>query len=285
MCPPTSSAKSGALSGRGWHSHVTRASGVKSATVLPSESIAWRSIGTALAPASHSRRVSSSRASSRATSSGPSHAQLGEGGARADLDAEIGPGQAAERILVGDVVAHEDRRRGPDLVAQRIEREALVGLDDGELDHALALARVDAGEQRGALAHCGQGRGAILLRGLAVVQCGAGGLELDGDAGPGLGDGVELIGQLVSQRDRGGLERTREADVELGAVAADEVDLLGQARERGEIVQAASRDHRHAGVGERCQRAQRRDRLAPRAGLLRDVDDRRQRAVVVARDE
>ncbi len=72
MWPPTSSAKIGALSGRGWQSQVTRASGVTSATVLPSESIAWRSIGTALAPASHSRRISTSRASSRATSSGSS---------------------------------------------------------------------------------------------------------------------------------------------------------------------------------------------------------------------
>ena len=84
---------------------------------------------------------------------------------------------------------------------------------------------------------------------------------------------------------RVGGERAREADVELGAVAADEVDLLGQPRERGEIVQRATRDHGDAGVGERGERAQSRDRLAPRARVAGDVDDRCERAVVVAGDE
>ena len=199
--PPTSSAKSGALSGRGWHIHVMRASGVTSATVLPSESIAWRSIGTAFAPASQSRRVSSEAREQAGDVLRVVHAQLGERLARADLDAEVGAGEAAERVLVGDVVADEDGRGGADLVADRIEREALVGLDDGELDHALALARVHAGQRRRAVAH-GRQRGLpVLLGGLAVVQRRTRRLVLDGDTRPGSGDRVQLLGDAIAQLD------------------------------------------------------------------------------------
>ncbi len=90
-------------------------------------------------------------------------AELGERRAAADLDAEIGSGEAAERVLVGHVVADEDRGRGADLVADRIERVALVGLDDGELDHLLALAGMHARQPRRALAHrVERGRGVLL---------------------------------------------------------------------------------------------------------------------------
>ena len=205
--------------------------------------------------------------------------------ARADLDAQIGPRQAAEGILVGDVVPHEDRGRRPDLMADRVERVALVGVDDCQLDDLLALARMHAGQPRRALPHGSDDGGGVLLRGLPVVQRGACGLVLHEHAGPLGGDGVQVVGDPVAQRQRLRGQRPREADVELGAVAADQMDLLRQSRERREVVQRAARDHGHAGVAERGQRAQRRDRLAARARLARHVDDRRERAVVVARDE
>ena len=192
-------------------------------------------------------------------------AELREGDARADLDAEVGAGQAAEGVLVGHVVADEDRGGGADLMAQGIERVALVGLDDGELDHLLALARVHAGQQRRARTHGVAGGHAVRLGGLPVVQRSAGGLELDRHARPQGGDRVQLVDHAVAQRERLGRQSAREADVELGAVAADEVDLLGQARERGEVVQRAARDDRDARVGQRREGTQRGDRLALRA--------------------
>ena len=45
----------------------------------------------------------------------------------------------------------------------RVEREALVGLDHGELDHLLALARMHAGQLRRALAHGRASAAAVLL--------------------------------------------------------------------------------------------------------------------------
>ena len=117
------------------------------------------------------------------------------------------------------------------------------------------------------------------------MQRDAGRLVLDEHAGTRRRDRVQVLGHAVAQRERLGRERAGEADVELGAVAADEVDLLGQARERGEVVQRAARDHGHARVGERGERAQRGDRLAARARVAGYVDDRRERAVVVAGDE
>ena len=276
----------GALSGRGWQSQVTRASGVTSATVLPSASSAWRSIGTAFAPASHSRRLSCRRASSRATSSGPSTRWVANVGPRPTLMPRSGP---VSRLKASSSVRSSPTKIAavaPDLVAQGVERVALVGLDDRQLDDLLALARVHARQPRGALSHGRQGRGGVLLRGLPVVQGGARGLVLDDHAGRWTARCARrssVTRSRSAQRLRG--ERAREADVELGAVAADEMDLLRQSRERCEVVQRAAGDHGHAGVAERGQRAQRRDRLAARPRLAGHVDDRRERAVVVAGDE
>ena len=79
-----------------------------------------------------------------------------------DLDAEVGAREAAEGVLVGHVVADEDRGRRPDLVAERVERVALVGLDDRQLDDLLASARMHAGQQCRALAHGRECRGGVL---------------------------------------------------------------------------------------------------------------------------
>ncbi|MEZ5165304.1 MAG: rhomboid family intramembrane serine protease [Acidimicrobiales bacterium] len=81
------------------------------------------------------------------------------------------------------------------------------------------------------------------------------------------------------------VELLGESDVELRAVGADEVDLRGQPRERREVAQGASRDHGDVGLGQRGEVPQRHAGLAQREGSHRVVDDRGDRAVVVARHE
>ena len=76
-----------------------------------------------------------------------------------------------------------------------------------------------------------------------------------------------------------------EAQVELGAVAPDQVHLARQARERRQVAQRAARDHRDDGLRQRRQRADGGDGLRQRAGRRRIVDERREGAVVVAPDE
>jgi hypothetical protein len=70
--PPSRSAKTAEESGLGWHSQVTLASGVSSATVRPLDSIECRSMDTARSPNSQRRRVSSTSPSTRTASSGSS---------------------------------------------------------------------------------------------------------------------------------------------------------------------------------------------------------------------
>ena len=93
------------------------------------------------------------------------------------------------------------------------------------------------------------------------------GLRLQPDAG------------VVARRSTGSAARSRscelaqlgrepldEADVELGAVAADQVHLAGQPGERGQVAQRPAGDDRHGGLRQRGQRPDRRDRLGQRDG-------------------
>ena len=82
-----------------------------------------------------------------------------------------------------------------------------------------------------------------------------------------------------------GREPLDEPEVELGAVAADQVHLARQAGERRQVAQRAPGDHRDHGLRQRRQRTDGSDRLRQRAGGRRIVDERRERAVVVAADE
>ena len=82
-----------------------------------------------------------------------------------------------------------------------------------------------------------------------------------------------------------GREPLDEPQVELGPVAADQMHLARQARERGQVAQGAARDHRDHGLRQRRQRADGGDRLRQRARGSRIVDERREGAVVVAADE
>ena len=133
------SAKTAAESGCGWHSQITSASGVSSATVRPLASIVCRSIGTAvLAEQPVAARLEQDTPARRRRPR-VLDAVAGEGLAGADLDADVRAVQPAERVLVGHVVADEHRRRRADLVPQHVERVALVGRDHRELDDLLAL--------------------------------------------------------------------------------------------------------------------------------------------------
>ena len=82
-----------------------------------------------------------------------------------------------------------------------------------------------------------------------------------------------------------GREPLDEAEVELGAVAADEVHLARQARERRQVAERATGDDGDRGLRQRGERTDRGDRLGQRLGRGRVVDERRERAVVVAADE
>ena len=169
-------------------------------------SIACRSIGTRVGAGEPLRGGSrASRASSRATSSGLVDAVAPRAVAPGPtLMPTSGPREAAERVLVGDVVADEQHRASaPTWWRSASSAPPLSACDDRELDHALALAQVHAGQARGPVAHGRQRAPApSSLGGPAVVQRDAGRLELDGDARRGVAAiGVQLAGEPVAQRD------------------------------------------------------------------------------------
>ena len=96
----------------------------------------------------------------------------------ADLDADVGTVQPPKCLLVGHVVAEEDRGGRALLVPQDVERLALVGLNHRELQHRLALG--DLGIPRLRTRHRLLQRLVGVCRlGVAHMQRDAGGLDLD----------------------------------------------------------------------------------------------------------
>ena len=80
-------------------------------------------------------------------------------------------------------------------------------------------------------------------------------------------------------------EPTDAGRFELRAVTPDEMHLVGKPRERGEIAQRPARHHGDMGVGQHGQSTQAGDRRPKRMGVGGNVDERGDRAVVVAGDE
>ena len=187
---------------------------------------------------------------------GVGHAERGEGLAVADLDAQVRAGQPGERLLVGDVVAEEDRRRGADLVAQDVQRAALVRLDDRQLDHLLAVGGRHAFPRGRSGVDGREHPAARLVLGAAHVHRDAGRLDLERHARDVQHQLFELGLQPPVQLPRLLVERVDEADVELGAVAADEVHLGRQPRERGEVTQRAAGDDGGGGLVQTGERSE-----------------------------
>ena len=78
--------------------------------------------------------------------------------------------------------------------------------------------------------------------GVAHVQRDAGRLDLDRDAGELGGDRAERVLDPAQQRLGGIVDRVHEAGVELGTVAADQMDLGGHPRQRRQVSQRPARD-------------------------------------------
>jgi hypothetical protein len=179
-----------------------------------------------------------------------SDAELGAGLAGAGLDAQVGGGERAEGVLVGDVVADEDDGGGADALAEQAQGAALVGGQDAQLDHEDAVLDVDAGPAGRALEDGAEGVGGRGPGDVAVVKGDAGGLVLEEGAGEACGDVGEGRGEAFAEREGLGGEVRGGAQVELAAVAADELDIGGGAGEHGEVGQGPSGDD--GGVGARA---------------------------------
>ena len=213
------------------------------------------------------------------------HAVRGQRVALTDLDTQIGSVQSQERLLVGDVVAEEDRGAGPGLVTQDVERLTFVGDDHGQFDDRLALGDlypVPGGRSGAGTMQRGVGVG---LGGVAHMQRGARRLGLYRDALVVGRDRTELDDEGVEEfvGSRGDL--VHEADVELTAVTTDQVHLGRQPRQGREIAEGAAGDHGCGGAVELGQRTHGAHRVGVGAGVLRPGDDRGHAAVVVRGDQ
>ena len=170
---------------------------------------------------------------------GIGNAVRGCGGAFADLDTDVGPAEGAEAILVGHVVAEEDNRRRADLVADRLQRRAFVGLDDGHLDDVVAGPGEDVVAARWPADDLVTGG----LRGIGLHTS-----EVKGRAGWLLFDpGPVLLAEDGHLRDEAPStlvefrpEFRCESEVEFAAVASDEADLLREPREQCQISKASA---------------------------------------------
>ncbi|SUA41438.1 Uncharacterised protein [Nocardia africana] len=170
-------------------------------------------------------------------------------------------------------------------MADDVESRALVGLDDGQFDDRLALGDLDADPARRALPGLLQRAAAHLGSGVAHMQRDTGRLGLDGDAGIVVGDGRQGVAHLGQQLLGVVVDGVHEADIELRAVASDQLHLDGKPGKRREISQrAAGDDGRGRGrqAGERTQCA---DRFPMGVGLCRIGDYGRDCPVVVRSDQ
>ena len=98
-------------------------------------------------------------------------------------------------------------------------------------------------------------------------------------------DRCELLAQPIAAQFGRRVDLEGVVDVELGAVAADEVDLARQAAQHRQVPQGARADDTHVGLVERCEVAQCDNRLPGGHRPHRIAHDRRDRPVVVGRHE
>jgi hypothetical protein len=79
---------------------------------------------------------------------GGGNALLGDGGAGADFHTEVTRPKRREGLFVGLVVAEKEHRGRAVPLPEHLDRAALAGLDNPQLDHHLAGADLDPGPQR-----------------------------------------------------------------------------------------------------------------------------------------
>jgi hypothetical protein len=280
--PPTSSANTAEESIRGAQYQVTRASGVTMAAVGQHRVVGDRHRLRAGDPLGAEL---GELGEGEGHAGGVVDAEAGQCLVRADLHPDVGPAQGGEGVLVGRAVAEEEDGRRPDPVAQRLQRPALVGVDHQQLDGLVAVMGVDAVQRRRPGLDVLQRPALVLLGRPPVVEGDGRRLHLQLGAGGAGGDLGQVALDARPQVQLALGQALAEAEVELPAVAADQVDLGGQAGQPGEIPQRPARDDRHVGVGQGGQRPQRDHRVRPRRGGHRVVHDGRHGAVVVARDQ
>jgi hypothetical protein len=213
------------------------------------------------------------------------HPVRGPGRARPDLDAHVGAVQPRERPLVGHAVADHQRGARRHLGAQLVDGRALVGGEDGELHHLLAIGDRHLGPGGGTRAERVEDPRGDLRFGRSHVHGHARGFRLQPYPCLVLGDLADRGLQPRADLDQLGRQALDEPDVELGPVAAHEVYLGGESGEGGEVAQGPAGDHRDRGLRQRGQSADGGDGLGQRHRLGGIEHDRRQRAVVVAGDQ
>ena len=122
-------------------------------------------------------------------------------------------------------------------MAELGEGAAFVGADDEKFGDAFALPCRDAVEApRDVERFVNRALGVLVAAG-AHVEGGAGRLRLDPGAGCAFGDRRERGAHDRQALPRVGRQSGGEAEVELGAVAPDQVDLARQTRQDGQVAQ------------------------------------------------
>ena len=204
---------------------------------------------------------------------------------QSDLDADVRALQVRERVLVGRVVAEEDDRAGRLLGAQLVDGGALVGGHHRQFDDLLAGGQEHPGPGGRTRAQGFHDPGGDVAIGSPGVHRHAGRLLLEAYPCLAVRQGPDLAAEPGTQVGQLGRDPLDEADVELGAVAADQVHLAGQPGQRGQITQRSPGDDRDRGLRKRGQGTDRGDCLRQRGGMRGIVHNGRERAVVVARHQ
>ena len=132
--------------------------------------------------------------------------------------------------------------------------DALVGGDHRQFDDLLAAGRVDPRPGRRPGADRLQDQVGDLGPGAPRVDGHARRLDLQPDPLAAADQRRQRLDQLVRNCCRSGARASTKPDVELGAVAADQMDLAGQPGQRGEVAQRPPGDHRDRRLRQAGQR-------------------------------
>ncbi len=231
--PPSRSANTADESGFGSHSQVIRELGATRATVFRLDSIECRSIGMARSPYSQFRLVSSTSARTRTASSGLSTRYPAAVSPWPILTPTSGP--CSWMKAFSSVTSSPRNSTALEDICMRSASMAVplwVAITDSSIT-CLPLVTCTsghaAGPDRTASATESATSGAALRRCTAMLA----GLRSSRTPSALRVEPHQLVFQPLAQRDRLRREPLDEPDVELGAVAADQMYLAGQAGQGG----------------------------------------------------